>query len=178
MCSLTPLGRVMYICRQYIYHHWFRQWLVAWSALSPYLNQYWNIVNLTLRNKIHWNINVYSYIFISENAFECVVCEMSAILSRPQCVKTHCVRQRLTHWRRVTHICVGKLSIVGSDNGLSPGRRQAIIWTNDGILLIEPLGTKFSEISIKIRTFSFNKMHLKMSSGNWWPFCLGLSVFR
>ena len=29
----------------------------------------------------------------------------------------------------MTHICVGKLTIIGSDNGLSPGRRQAIIWT-------------------------------------------------
>ena len=37
---------------------------------------------------------------------------------------------------------------IGSDNGLSPGRRQAIIWTNVGILLIEPLGTNFSEILI------------------------------
>ena len=40
----------------------------------------------------------------------------------------------LTHWGRVTHICVIKLTVIGSDNGLSPGRRQAIIWTNDGIL--------------------------------------------
>ena len=39
----------------------------------------------------------------------------------------------------MTHICVGKLTIIGSDNGLSPGRRQAIIWTNDGILLIRTL---------------------------------------
>ena len=46
----------------------------------------------------------------------------------------------LTHWGRVTHICVGKLTIIGSDNGLAPGRRQAIIWTNAGILLIRPLG--------------------------------------
>ena len=40
------------------------------------------------------------------------------------------------------HICVGKLSIIGSDNGLSPGRRKAITWTNAGIVLIEPLGIK------------------------------------
>ena len=40
----------------------------------------------------------------------------------------------LTHWGRVTHICVGNLTIIGSDNGLSPGRRQAIIWTKAGIL--------------------------------------------
>ena len=48
------------------------------------------------------------------------------------------------------HIYVGNLTIIGSDNGLSPGRRQAIIWTNAGILLIEPLGTNFSEISVEI----------------------------
>ena len=81
-----------------------------------------------------------------------------------------------THWGRVTHICVSKLTIIGSDNGLSPGWRQAIIETNDGILLIGPLGTNFSEMLIKIHTFSFKKIHLKMSSGIWRPFCLGLNV--
>ena len=70
----------------------------------------------------------------------------------------------LTHWGRVMHICISKLTITGSDNGLSPGRRQAIIWTNDGILLIGPLRTSFSEIWIEIYTFSFSKMHLKMVS--------------
>ena len=82
----------------------------------------------------------------------------------------------LTHWGRVTHICVDKLTIIGSDNGLSPGRRQAIIWTNAGILLIGPLGTNFSENLIGIQTFSFKKMRLKVSSAKWRPFCLGLDV--
>ena len=82
----------------------------------------------------------------------------------------------LTHWDRVTHTCVGNLTIIGSDNGLSPGRRQAITWTNVGILLIGPLGTNFSEMLIKIHTSSFKKIHLKMSSGKWRPFCLGLNV--
>ena len=82
----------------------------------------------------------------------------------------------LTHWGRVTHICVGKLTIIGSDNGLSPQWRQAIIWTNAGILLIGPLGTNFSEILIEIQTFSFKKMHLKMSSAKWRLFRLGLKV--
>ena len=81
----------------------------------------------------------------------------------------------LTHWGRVTHICVGNLTIIGSDNGLSPGRRQAIIWTNAGILLIGPLGTNFSEILIEMHTFSFKKMHLKMSSAKWRLFGLGLN---
>ena len=82
----------------------------------------------------------------------------------------------LTHWGRVTHICVSELTIIISDNGLPPGRRQAIIWNNAGLLLIEPLGTNFSEISIGIQTFSFKKIHLNMSSAKWRPFCLGLNV--
>ena len=69
-----------------------------------------------------------------------------------------------------------KLTIIGSDNGLSPDRRQAIIWTNVEILLIGPLGTNFSEILIKILTFSFKKMRLKVSSVKRRPFCLGLNV--
>ena len=84
----------------------------------------------------------------------------------------------LTHWGRVTHICVSKLIIIGSDNGLSPSWRQAIIWTNAGILLIGPLGTNFSEILIEIYKFSFKRTHLKMSSGKWRPSCLSLNVLR
>ena len=86
--------------------------------------------------------------------------------------------RNLTHWGRMTHTCVSKLTIIGSDNGLSPDRRQAIIWTNAGILSIGPLGTKLSDILIAIHIFSFNKMHLKMSSGKWRPCCLGLNVFN
>ena len=47
---------------------------------------------------------------------------------------------------RVTRICVGNLTIIGSDNCLSPGRRHAIIWTDAGILLIGPSKTDFNEI--------------------------------
>ena len=144
------------------------------------------------------------------------------------------------------HICFSKLIIIGSDNGLSPDRHQAIIWTNAGILSIWPLGANqyicvimsamasqitsltivystvysgadqrkhqssaslafvrgihrwpvnslhkgpvtrkmfpfddvimFSEISIEIPIFSFNKMHIKMSSGKWRSFCLGINM--
>ena len=87
-----------------------------------------------------------------------------------------CSSTVLTHWGRVTHICISKLTIIGSDNGLSPDWRQAIIWTNAGLLLIGPLGTNFREILIKILTFSFKKMRLKVSFAKWWPFCLGLNV--
>ena len=82
----------------------------------------------------------------------------------------------LTHWGRVTHICVSNLTIIGSDNGVSPGRRQAIIWTNAGILLIWTLVINFSEIFSEIHAFSFKKMHLRMSSVKWRPFCPGFDV--
>ena len=70
------------------------------------------------------------------------------------------------------------ITIIGSDNGLSPGRRQAIIWTNAVILSIGPLGTNFSEILIKIITFSFKKMRSKVSSGKRRSSCLGLNVLN
>ena len=78
----------------------------------------------------------------------------------------------------MTHICISKLNIIGSYNGLSPGWRQAIIWTYAGILLIGMLGTNFGKILSEIHTFSFKKMHLKMSYGNWWQFCLSLNVLH
>ena len=81
----------------------------------------------------------------------------------------------LTHWGQVTHICVSKLTIIGSDNGLLPGQYQAIIWTNAGIILIRNLGTGFSEILSEIQTFSFKKMHLNKST-KWGQFCLSLNV--
>ena len=69
-----------------------------------------------------------------------------------------------------------KQTSIISDNGLSPGRRQANIWNNAGMLLIGSLGTNFNETSIEIHIFSFKKIHLKLSSGKWRPFCLGLNV--
>ena len=78
----------------------------------------------------------------------------------------------------MTHICVSKLTIIGSDNGLSPDRRQAIMWTNAGLLLIGPLGTNFSEILTEILTSSFKKMRLKVLSVKRQPFGLCLNVLR
>ena len=64
------------------------------------------------------------------------------------------------------HKCVSKLTIISSDNGLSPGRRQAIIWTNAVKLLIGPLETNFNEI------------YFKMSSGKWKPYCPGIAELK
>ena len=105
-----------------------------------------------------------SFNFFQENALQSVVCKMFAMLFRPWLIEGE--------WRIYTSL---NWVIIGSDNGLSPVRRQAIIWTNAWILLIGPLGTNFSEILIEIQTFSFKKMHLKMSSAKWRPFCLGLN---
>ena len=98
---------------------------------------------------------------------------------------------------RVTHICVSKQANISSDNGLSPGRRQAIIWTNAGILLIGPLGTNFSEMLIEIYRVSLKKciwkyhlyngghferlglwpnryLNFSLIKSEVWPICLGL----
>ena len=70
----------------------------------------------------------------------------------------------------MTRICIGKLTTIVSE------RRQAIIWTNAGILLIGPLGTNFSEILFEIQSFSLKKIRLKMSSAKCCSFPLGLNV--
>ena len=58
--------------------------------------------------------------------------------------------------------------------GAKPLSEQMLV----GLLSTETLGTNFDEIVIDIQTFSFKKMRLKMSSGKWRPFCLGLSVLE
>ena len=134
------------------------------------LNQCCNIVNSFSASDWWW------FSIVSDNhnglAPEKVICSMSAILLRPPCFKIW------THWGRVTYICIGNLTFICSDNGLSPGRRQAMILTNVGILLMRPLGINLSEILIKINTFSFKKMHSKTSSAKWSLFHLGLKVLR
>ena len=85
LISLRPSDAYI---RQWTNHHWFRQWLIAGSAPSHYLNQCWNIVNWTNRNKLQWSRNRNTYIFIQENTLENIFWKMAAILSRSQCVKT------------------------------------------------------------------------------------------
>ena len=93
--ALTHRGRVTHI----------RVSKVTRSVPSHYLNQCWNIVNWTLRNKLQWNLNRNSYISIQENAFK-IVWKMAIILSRPQCVmlihacKTGNIRKKITSTRK------------------------------------------------------------------------------
>ena len=86
--------------------------------------------------------------------------------------------ERKKHCGRGTHICISNLTIIGSDNGLSPDRRHAIIWIIARILLIGPLRINFSEILFKMWTFSFKKMRLKISSAKWCLFRLSLDVLK
>ena len=90
-------------------------------------------------------------------------------------ISSLCGVKYLTHWGRLTHICIGNFTITGWDNGLAPTRRQVIITTNAGIFLIWSIGTNFHEILIEIHSILLKKMHLKMPSG-WRPFCRGLVV--
>ena len=72
-----------------------------------------------------------------------------------------------THLPIMPHICVSESGHHCFIYWIGAIRHQAIFWTNAGLLLVRPLGTIFSEILIKIRNFSFTKMHLKISSAKW-----------
>ena len=85
-----------------------------------------------------------------------------------------CLRIALYHLPLSPHIYAwGNRISIGSDNGLSPIRRQANIYTNAGLLTSGPLKTNFGEILIKMQNFPFTKMHIKISSAIWRPFCPG-----
>ena len=75
-----------------------------------------NIVCLKQYNKIPCSMRSIDYIRSSLD------CEVTLFARSTICISTH--------WGRMPHICVSKLTVIGLDNGLSPGRRQAIIWTN------------------------------------------------
>ena len=83
----TYLPLVPHICVGELGQPYFKYWLVACLAPSHYLNQCWVIVNGTLRNKLQWNFNQSSWIFIHRNAFEDIICKIAAILSQPKYVK-------------------------------------------------------------------------------------------
>ena len=89
-----------------------------------------------------------------------------------------CRNEKKKHCGRGTHICISNLTIIGSDNDLSPDRRHAIILIIARILLIGPLRINFSEILFKMWAFSFKKMRLKISSAKWCLFRLGLDVLK
>ena len=109
---------------------------------------------------------------VLQQSFRCS-CENRVLLL--QLYENASVIDDLTHWAE-WRICLSDLTSIGSDNGSSPGRCQAIIGTNAGMLLTGPLGTNVIAILIKIVIFPFRKMRLKVSSAKRRPFCLGINV--
>ena len=127
----------------------------------------------TANESIAVQLGRYCWILVTNLRYHLMLLEKNLEIFRWK--RTFCCHW-LTHWGRVTHICVSKLTIIGSDNGLSPGRRQAIIWTNAGLLLIRTLETHFTGFWSEVNTFSLRKMRLIVPSWKWRPFCLGLNV--
>ena len=119
----THWGRETPICVTKQGHHWFRYWLVAWSAPSHYLNQCWIIVNWTLSNIFQWNLNQNTTIFIEENAFENVIWKW-----RPFCLGFSVLEK---YWGMVV-----QMGTIGWGSGLSCVRCQSISSTNDDLLSI------------------------------------------
>ena len=173
--------------------HYSNQW---WPILqthicvtqSPWMNfhhiYFWITYTETKKNR-HWLHQELSFstlaTTIDENfiniTFPCQSMSKQASWCSESSCRQHKTGCGLTHWGRVTHICVSKLTNTGSDNGLSPERHQAIIRPNAGIFLIRPIATNFGEILIEIQTFSSKKIRLKMSSAKCCLFRLGLNVF-
>ena len=118
----------------------------------------WSKINCPFPNCIGASVNVWGWI---SNFLSHLTRQVISYLYRE-----HSKSILLTHLPLVSHICVRESGIsIGSDNGLSPARRQAITWANAGLLSIGPLGTKCSDILIEIHTFLFKEMRLKVSSG-------------
>ena len=121
---------------------------VAWFIVFLYHTYYIGLPTLSVRNEI----------FIKQSVKEPFPAKQLQYAFSP-----------LTQWGRVTHICVGNLSIIGSDNRLSPGRHQVITCTNAGIMLTGTLWIKTLHFNRNLY-ISFKKMHSNTSSAIWRPF--------
>ena len=145
-----------------IFQYWLRQWLGTNQATSLCLNQwrlvYWRIYTSLGRNELK-GLPIYGLhlkiLWDTENptmniglcySYMQLYCRIGNLPAKSSVISLilhlgFWISLSLTHSGWVMHICVSKLTIIGSDSALSPGRRQAIISTNSGILLIGPLGT-------------------------------------
>ena len=136
----------MYVMTHVRYSHGFFvfccRWVISYSNWI-YLPKFRRIVLLKF----------YNY-FLTENKFKNEICKVVSILSRLQFV--------LTHLGRVMHICISKLTIICSDNGLLSSQCQAIISTNAGISLIWPLETQLNKILV-----------IFIKKNCTWKYCMG-----
>ena len=81
----------------------------------------------------------------------------------------------MSHSGRLTHICVSKLTLIGSDKAWHLVGTKPLSELMLGYCWLDPQeqnSAKFNQNSYII----IKKIHLKMSSWYWWPFCLGLNV--
>ena len=113
------------------------------------------------------NINKYSYIWKDQPYITCS--------SITLCLFRHVAFMHGGYIKINTRTYRGTIRYNDGALPIWDGRRQTIIGTNAGMLLVRPLKPKFSEILIEIYMFSFTKMHLKLS-GNWRPFCLSFNM--
>ena len=115
----------------------------TWNNVGLSLVRSWGIYLGAISKDIYlsliwvWKLLIQKYRHISQGPISSSLwCWTQNIPGGPDQNRGCWCTDSLTYWGRVTHICVSKLNIIGSDNGLQPGRRQAIIRTNAGILLI------------------------------------------
>ena len=115
-------------------------------------------------------------LFHLKNAFENVACKTAAIVFEP--AKIHLPRwtHSVTYWDRVTHICVGNLITIGSDNGLSPGRCQVIIWTNTGIHIVYWTTRNTPQWNVNRNSYIYIQGNTFVNVCKWRQFCLGLNM--
>ena len=86
--SSPPFAYICQWTRSALGHRW---WLVVCLAPSHYLNQYWFIVNWTLRNKLHWNFNQNSIFSLKKMHLEMSSAKVAAILSRGRWLNPFCI---------------------------------------------------------------------------------------
>ena len=139
-CLCTRMKVSLYVCMFVYVGKCIYLYLFFLISLTTFYIMWYAIISLTRGNIILTKFPSLTTESSQNNDFQCGHwCKFSQNVDIPfQKLCTLLIIIVLTHWGRVTHICVDKLTIIGSDNGLSPGRRQAIIWTSAGILLIGP----------------------------------------
>ena len=153
--NITPITACNYQLVKSTPIRWYAEQIIMYLELFPVDKpSLWNV-----QNQGEWVATVNEVILFNFRYHLRVQTLHSRRVSIPAARFPTCFTE-LNHRGRMTHICVGNLIKCGSDNGLSPSRRQTIIWTNAEIFYWV-LKTNFSEILIEIRTFSFKKMHLK-----------------
>ena len=171
-----PVAVFPYSSAQYYMMGWCNGFLYG-NVVAIYLCIYTYIYhdndapNLTQIPKINLKMCCEKYYFVLLNRY---YHSQSQIICPAFCKGYFRLIFKLSHWGRATHIFVIKLTIIVSDNGLSPGRHQAIIWTNTAILSIGPLGTTlipenvFQNVVRKLEAILSRSQYVKRTVAFYW----------